>query len=139
MKSLIIFLIINISAHAWEIESQRDEAYLKDAKTQVSEKVIADLQHKESFTKELNSEVTVIYYLESIAGTTSTNKTFNCAGYSKKMKKFIFKDKVCLVKELDEGKEKTTSEAKFTADADKIHYVFEELKQTFPLKLAPLK
>ncbi len=134
MKALIILLFMMNSAHAWVIVSDQSKAYLRDSRLGIKEEIFADKKRKELTIKDLNSDLTLISYLESIGGTTEITSTYNCALYSKKLKKLIFKDNLCkTVSTKVKGKEEV-SKADIKIGRAKVTYSFEELSESYPLK-----
>lgn len=133
MKVLLCLFIMVNSAFAWEIVVKKDKTYLFDSEEKIKEEVFADKTRKEVLTKDLNSDLELIMYLESIGGTTEITKTYNCAVYSKSQKKLLFKNNLCRTVSLKQsGKEEVTS-ANFSIGPEKLIYVFEELKESYPL------
>jgi hypothetical protein len=129
---LFLFMLMN-SAFAWEIVTQEDKAYLLDSDKKIKEEVFADKTRKEVSTKDLNSDLKLIIYLESIGGTTEATKTYNCAVYSNSQQKLLFKNNLCRTVSLKKtGKEEITS-ATFSVATKKLIYVFEELTESYPL------
>jgi hypothetical protein len=133
MKALIFLCMLMNSAFAWEIISHKDKAYLVDKDQKLKEEVFADKVRKEVSTKDLDSDLKLIRYLESIGGTTELTKTYNCAVYSQSQKKLLFKNNLCRTVSLKEsGKEEVTS-ALFIVKPNKLVYEFEELKESYSL------
>ena len=133
MKTLVCVLLLISMAHAWEIKYEEGESFLQDDALKKPVKIIAHPEKKEISTKELSEDAVLITYLENIGGTTSLEKIYNCAVYSKKSKKILFKNRTCKVlRATDKGTE-VVREAQIEVKDAKVHYVFEELKSSYSL------
>ncbi|MFP5385724.1 MAG: hypothetical protein ACLGHN_06565 [Bacteriovoracia bacterium] len=133
MKFLTLFFLLASVAHAWEIQHEKNQTFLHDKALKKPVKIIAHPEKTEISAREISDGVTLITYLESIGGTTSLNKIYNCAVYSRKSGKVVFKNKVCKVlRAADKGTE-VEREAHIEVKDGKVHYVFEELKDSYSL------
>ena len=134
MKAVILFLFMMNSAHAWVIVSDQNKAYLRDSRLSIKEEIFADSKRKELTVKDLTSDLILITYLESIGGTTQLTSTYNCALYSKKLKKLVFKDNLCkTVSTKVKGKQEIIK-ADIKIEREKVTYSFEQLTESYPLK-----
>lgn len=134
MKAVIFFFFMMSSAQAWVIVSDQNKAFLRDTRLGIKEEVFADSKRKDLTVKDLSSDLLLISYLESIGGTTEITSTYNCALYSKKLKKLIFKDNLCKTVSTKVSGKKKLSSANIKIGREKITYSFEELTESYPIK-----
>lgn len=134
MKALICLLFMVNSANAWVIVSDQNKAYLRDSRLGIKEEIFADSKRKELTVKDLTSDLLLISYLESIGGTTELTSTYNCALYSKKLKKLVFKDNLCRTVSIKTKGKEVVTKADIKIGRDKVTYTFEELTESYPLK-----
>lgn len=134
MKSLIIPLLFMISeARAWEIVSHDEAMFLQDPLVKSKEEIVSHPTIKKVDTKDLSGDVILITYLENQGGTTSSSESYNCAAFSKKLKKFVFKDLACRSIITHSDGKKETEEATFKIEGNTLSYSFDELKKKFDL------
>lgn len=129
---LILFVFIN-QVSAWEIIHEKDSVFIQDENLKEKEEIIAHPEIKKMETKKLSEDITLITYLENLGGTTSPSESYNCAAFSKKLKKLLFKDLACKTILSFEGGRKEIDEAVFKIEGEHLNYSFLELKRKFDL------
>jgi hypothetical protein len=133
MRTIFALLFILSDARAWEIVSQDESTFLQDPQLKSKEEIVSHPTIKKVETKNLSEDITLITYLENQGGTTSSSESYNCAAYSKKLKKFLFKDLACKSLIVHSDGKKEAEEATFKIEGSTLSYTFDELKKKFDL------
>jgi hypothetical protein len=133
VKILFVLLCLTSRSYAWEISSKDGSNFLLDEDSKIKEEIISHPTARKLETREINKDIILLTYLENLGGTKNSSESYNCAAYSKKGKKLLFKDLACRSIIIQKNGEKEIEEATFKVEEDNLLYVFDELKQKFDL------